>query len=527
MRYHAAHNNSGEIPSLSIPQSAASSYPTPTTPDSFMMPLDDSYDSYQPFNLLCYLKNSQPFLPNDPQTPTSGSCPDAGFEGPDFERFISHDPSTQFSDWYQDNSVSPSFPIQQNQINGPWQSYSSDRHLMEMDQIHYPHRASVESHSSFSLFNALGLPADNPVNHSSASPAHNTNFADANSTFMAVPGRQYELSNSAAEDSYDDSPIVSEVSDFTSESWRGPYPPRAKGMPGPARLPSVGFFDLQSLVSLAATANPKSAPEAILGDMDLIRLVQSYPSMMLQRTYYPPFVHHTLYRDHDGEVAGPMANALYCVDACTTLAPGSESFVYNMVNTERERLVRGFQSWSWFDINALDVLHTMCVYQIVGLLNTKDAAHARNAELQHASFLKLAGRLCEEYLQSDTSRDENSDWDTWVIAETLRRTLFLVNIVNTLSRRIHAQSPSYYEALDEGLIFSLALPAPDPMWKACTAGEWELAKAKLGWDIRTQRTLHVVMDRLGEGHSDEENRLWFGDFQPLSLLIIACVRLYL
>lgn len=527
MRYHTSHPNPADLPSLSVPHSAASSYPTPTTPDSFMMPLDDSYDSYQPFNLLYYLKNSQPFLPNDPQTPTSGSCPSAGFDAPEFEHFVSHDNPSHFSDWYQDSSVSPSFLPQQNQISGPWQTYSSDRHVAEMDQMNYPHRASMDSHSPFSLFNALGLPANNPANNSSVSPAHSTNFGDANSTFLAIPGRQYELSSSTADDSYQDSPIVSEISEFASESWRGPYPPRAKGMPGPARLPSVGFFDLQSLVSLAATANPKAAPEAILGDMDLIRLVQSYPSMMLQRTYYPPFVHHTLYRDHDGEVAGPMANALYCVDACTTIAPGSESFVYNMINTERERLVRGFHSWSWFDINALDVLHTMCVYQIVGLLNNKDATQARNAELQHPPFLKMAGRLCQEYLQSDTSKDENSDWDTWVIAETLRRTLFLVNIVNTLSRRTHAQNPSCYNALDESLIFNLALPAPDPMWKACTAGEWELAKVKLGWDVRTQRTIHSVMERLGEGHSDDENRRWFGDFQPLSLLIIACVRLYL
>jgi hypothetical protein len=491
-----------------------------------MMRYDDHYLGNQPFNLFGSLK-SQPFLPNDPQTPTSASCPSAGFEAPELEGFLSHDASTTFPDWYQDDSISPSFCAPQNQINGQWQMYSNDRHCAEMDQMHYPHRASMDSHSSFSLFNALGLPVNHSVNNSSASPAPSTNFADANATFLTTHGIPFELSTSGADDSYDDSPIVSEISDFTSESWKGPYHPRAKGIPGPARHPSVGFFDLQSLVSLAATADPKSAPEAIMGDMDLIRLVQSYPGMMLQRTYYPPFAHHTLYRDPDGEVAGPMANALYCVDAYTTMAPSSESSVYNMVNTERDRLVRGFHSWSWIDINALDALHTMCVYQILGLLNTKDSTQIRNAELQHPLFLKMAGRLCQEYLQSDTSQDENSDWETWVIAETLRRTLFLVNIVNTLSRRIHAQSPAYYEALDEGLIFSLALPAPDPMWKACTAQEWELAKQKLGWDVRTQRTVHMVLDRLGEGHGDEENRRWFGNFQPLSLLIIACVRLYL
>ncbi len=524
MRYHVPLRNPGQISSISVPQSAASGYPTPPIQESPIQ-FDDSYARPQPLNLFNHL-DSQPFQLNDPETPTSASCQSAGFDAPGLDGFMPHDPPMPFVDWYQVNSGGPGFHAPPNDINGSWNTYSNDRHPAEVDQMHYPHRASVENHTSYSLINALGLPVENPVPHSSASSARSTTFGDANPTLLATYGRPYPISTSGADDAYEHSPIISETSDFMSESWRGPYHPRAKGISGPARYPSVGFFDLQSLVSLAATANPKPAPEAVLGEMDLIRLVQSYPCMMLQRTYYPPFVHHTLYRDPDGEVAGPLANALYCVEACTTIASSGESLVYNMVNTERGRLVRGFDSWSWFDIDALDALHTMCVYQIVGLLNVKDAAQVRNAELLHPHFLKLARRLCHEYLQSDTTKDENSDWDTWVIAETMRRTLFLVTIVNTLARRVHAHSPIYYEALDEGLIFSLALPAPDPMWKACTAGDWELAKGKLGWDARTQRNIHMVMDRLGEGHSDEENRRWFGDFQPLSLLIIACIRLH-
>lgn len=119
------------------------------------------------------------------------------------------------------------------------------------------------------------------------------------------------------------------------------------------------------------------------------------------------------------------------------------------------------------------------------------------------------------------------DWQTWIVEETLRRILFLANIVNTLARRRHPENPSYYEALDEELIFSMPLPAPDIMWKASTAEEWEVAKTKVGKDLLKPRTVHMVIDRLTEAHTDEENRAWFEDFQPLSLLVIACVRLHL
>ena len=249
--------------------------------------------------------------------------------------------------------------------------------------------------------------------------------------------------------------------------------------------------------------------------------------MLLQKSFYPPFVHHQLYRCAEGGVAGPLANALCCVSAYSSMIPSNESFVYNMINTEREHLVRGFHAWSSSDVNALGALHAMCVYQIIGLLDAQDSTQIRHAELQHPFFLKMARRLCHDNFYSEAGKYEAKEWQSWLVAETLRRIIFLVLIVNTISRRAHCQNPSYYDALDENLIFSLALPAPDPMWKACTAGEWESAKTKLGWHTSRPRTVHMVLDRLDEGHTDEDNRAWFEDFQPLSLLIIACVRQHL
>ena len=314
---------------------------------------------------------------------------------------------------------------------------------------------------------------------------------------------------------------------LTSDSWRVSSVARTKSRAGSPPGCGAGFFDLESLASLAATTNLQSAQKTLFADLDVVKLVQSYPAMLLQESFCPPFVHHELYRSAHGGVAGPLANALCCISALSSVNPGNESFVYNMVNTEREHLVRGFHACSISNVNTLGVLHAICVYQIIGLLNVKDPNQIRAAEGQHPFFLKMARRLGQESLFSSAGMEEATDWQSWIIGETLRRILFLVNIVNTLARRAHARNPSYYEALDEDLIFSLALPAPDSMWKAGTAEEWECAKGNLGWDHRRQRTVHMVIDRLGGGHTDEENRIWFEDFQPLSLLIIACVRLHL
>ena len=198
-----------------------------------------------------------------------------------------------------------------------------------------------------------------------------------------------------------------------------------------------------------------------------------------------------------------------------------------MINTERERLIQRSQSWSLPDVNALGALHAMCIYQIIGLLDIQNPAQIRIAELQHPYFLKLAQRLCQENLYTIINQSEYIDWETWLVKETLRRVIFLAQIVNTFARRIHPRNSSYFEALDEDLIFNLTLPAPDPMWKASTAGEWEAAKSKVGWVSGNQLTLRTALFKLGDSHPDEERHAWLADFQPLSLLIIACVRLRL
>ena len=386
--------------------------------------------------------------------------------------------------------------------------------------MQFSHPGSLDHDSPFPNFDPFGLPA----NDKTMNPAHTS--LSSNSTFFTGPSMHYDTATSSTDDTIHYSGDVSELSDSSPDSkWRA-WRSRTNSMDS-VTDPSVGFFDINSLASVAARSSLKSAVKTLFSDNDLIRLVGSYPSLMLQKDFYPPFVHHKLYRCSEGGVAEPLANALCCVSAYVNMVPSSEAFVYQMINRERDRLVRGFHSWSSSDVNALGALHAMCVYQILGLLDIKDPHEVRNAELQHPFFLKMTRRLCQENLRLNFGKDENTDWKTWVVAETLRRTVFLVNIVNTLSCRIHTQNPSYYEALDEQLILGMTLPAPDPMWRACTSEEWESAKRSLNWSTRKPLTVKMVIDRLEEGHTNEANRDWFENFQPLSVLIIACVRLHL
>lgn len=51
-------------------------------------------------------------------------------------------------------------------------------------------------------------------------------------------------------------------------------------------------------------------------------------------------------------------------------------------------------------------------------------------------------------------------WEQWQLAETLRRTIHLVNVVNTLACYTAKATAQFYEPLDDELILDIAIPAP-------------------------------------------------------------------
>lgn len=141
----------------------------------------------------------------------------------------------------------------------------------------------------------------------------------------------------------------------------------------------------------------------------------------------------------------------------------------------------------------------------------------------------MTRRLAKQYLQTSTVEDGGeSNWRKWLMDETIRRTVFLVNAINTLSCRVQKQDPNYFEPLDNDLIHNLALPAPEAIWKASSAEEWSLAKSQLTADdfARTKVTVRRAVDQIkNSGRSGDRGTpispLEFDMFDDFTKLVIA------
>lgn len=297
---------------------------------------------------------------------------------------------------------------------------------------------------------------------------------------------------------------------------------------------------------------------------EILKHLREYPSLILNRDFWSPFVHHRLYRCSLGRMAPPMADALACVGAYASTAGSDSGFVDRMISEEREKLVRNFHSYTDIPEFCLAATHAVCIYQIMGLFGNSFLPAAvkkpmpsngneerrqefeRSAEL-YSSFLlkvsytystystyitdlltnmKMTRRLSSVHSNTlQIHHEDENDWNQWKFMESLRRNFFFVHIINILESKTKKLNENYFEPLNDNMILRLPLPAPERMWRACSAEEWMLARAQtLGRPISpksprdggsTLRTLGDVLQEVHAGKVDVASLL------PLTRMILA------
>jgi hypothetical protein len=218
----------------------------------------------------------------------------------------------------------------------------------------------------------------------------------------------------------------------------------------------------------------------------------------------------------------------------------------------------------------LAAVHAMAIYQILGFFTSTNPEQTRLAELQQLFFLKMVRKLISTHLpsrpnassshspQSQTTGNTNqnlsnssdetifgTDWRKWLITETIRRTVFLANTINTLSYRTQKQNPYYYEALDDDSVLNMLLPAPMSVWKASSEEEWLAARGNLSPEerARSRMTVRMVLDQVsgqsmgtgagaggGRGgrkaRDKERERVNFEELDEFTRVVISTAKAY-
>ncbi|KAM5436246.1 hypothetical protein McanCB21832_003068 [Microsporum canis] len=263
---------------------------------------------------------------------------------------------------------------------------------------------------------------------------------------------------------------------------------------------------------------------------ELFQRVRDYPKKILQRDFWSPFIHHRLYRCAQGGMAEPLGIALACASAYDSSVESSSSFIDSLINTQREKLIREFHLYVDQPETCLAALHAVSVYQILSSLDdfstpAPDEVEKRRkgsglAPEWHISFLlKMTRRLCTLYKQAVTA-DTETDWIRWRFAESLRRCIFFVNLINVLAARCRRFHFDYFEPLDDALILQMPLPVTEQTWRAGNEKQWQICREDTRL-VRPAPTLQKLMEIDGAGQLDRST------LTPLTRIILACARVNL
>ncbi|KAJ0422937.1 hypothetical protein BJY00DRAFT_62650 [Aspergillus carlsbadensis] len=361
--------------------------------------------------------------------------------------------------------------------------------------------------------------------NSNSSPGSLFALPDPNRPPESIPSEIFNTGSSLGEpsqQSYTDSPYV----DFNLDS-------SVQLIFGRHFLPKVGSltpYDTQEL------------------NQQMFGVLREYPSLILQRDHWSPFVHHRMYRCSMGGMAKPMGVALACVSAHAGSSGSNYGFVDGLINQQREQLIRDFQSYLDTPENCLAAVHAVCIYQILGLfgdnflpasikattnmksiLDQRRTDCERQAELHSSFLLKMARRLYKHYHAAvETNHDDELNWERWKFSESIRRNIFFANIINILGARAGKLNGVYFEPLDDDVILNLTLPAPECMWRACSLREWldarehalRMSPAPLeGHTPRLTQTLQELLNDEAAGSLDVSSLL------PLTRVILASTKI--
>ncbi|EFY85510.1 hypothetical protein MAC_08457 [Metarhizium acridum CQMa 102] len=284
----------------------------------------------------------------------------------------------------------------------------------------------------------------------------------------------------------DQSPMVSTPLSFTSLSDPLPNVYRSR-----VSLRNSG--SLAEIVKHSTTGPTSSLPGLVCID-DAIRMTVEYPLRMLADTFRSPFIHPKLARECPKGMPQPIAEALACVGMKMHSEQPGLQFVCDVFQDQRDKLIKEIPSTS--DRNDLEgvcaLLHAMCIYQIEGLLSdNRYSSKLATAVLHHEYLVRATRRLLIDlekpvavnkrpYSVLSSPTPASMSWSTWLVHESLRRTVFLIFIIHHLLGVAKILDPAYFEPLfPQDLFDAIQLPSDESLWLGESEEEWHAIRRAL------------------------------------------------
>ncbi|KAM0331271.1 hypothetical protein ACHAQA_002941 [Verticillium albo-atrum] len=217
----------------------------------------------------------------------------------------------------------------------------------------------------------------------------------------------------------------------------------------------------------------------------ILQTLRSFPTMMLRRSTFPPFIH-----PGDGPLPARLASCMGVAAMFASRTDDTRPFLWRAVREEQERAVA--MTMMPLEMIELDDLMAATQAQLIYLMMRVIDGRVRDIEYDQrmiVAFHKLCLRSNEMVTQNFSFDDmtvamQELTWKQWILAESRSRLSciwFLVAQVVSVRVALKCNFVDFYR--------NFALPCPEAVWNARSEDAWRAESAATVEPIHTYQDL--------------------------------------
>ncbi|KAM3076032.1 hypothetical protein ACMFMG_006455 [Clarireedia jacksonii] len=257
----------------------------------------------------------------------------------------------------------------------------------------------------------------------------------------------------------------------------------------------------------------------------VVCVLNTYPQMLLSAKELPPFVHPKLqslstdvvFNMNRSSSSDPLTTCAGIMAMWSVKNASNTAFIWRSIRSEQERLFEECPTYD--DHNAVAALQAICVYLLLRLSETDEDATDFDIPL-----ISTMTKITQQVQGITLKYNKAPTWKGWLLVESLRRTIFVLFIIDILFDISPGTQPYCCEAARH--LAQMPLPCHKNIWRSQTELEWE-------WEYtahcasKYQRLTFSNLLQHGEEDGSAGNLLddWLANMDDFGTLIVSVASL--
>ncbi|KAH8803641.1 hypothetical protein F5884DRAFT_510772 [Xylogone sp. PMI_703] len=248
----------------------------------------------------------------------------------------------------------------------------------------------------------------------------------------------------------------------------------------------------------------------------VMQALRAFPTQMLSRENFPPFI-HPLWTSQN--LPEPLAACMRISQMFVSRTPDIESFLWRTIENEQRRFLEEVQRFSEHDLLAAMQAHL--IFIIICLVGEckKSAEWNRNMLVTWETLCWRLEEVRHEPICTVEKSQPSQTWEDWIFAESRRRTACVWFL---MSRIVGVKSGNHYCVIADDFHL-LPLPSPKVRWEARNQETWHRVSEVSRLDMSTVGDLIDVHRTTGDSSNRERLDYWNARADNLGLLLNIAV----